>query len=120
LAFGWDTRMAGGVRRFHQTVRSDPPEMRDFLSNLVQGRPLPSTDAAAVRLWIGLSVYSTEEQARRKAREYPWLGRFLAVLAIPEQGPILYARTLPASCGHHTLWGEPAAIMRCVVRVVPV
>lgn len=105
------------VRRFYRIIGDESPSIADFLSDAARGRPTPS-DPALLRLRDGLSVYATLAQARRKARAYPMLGQFIAVLEIPETEAIRYERTLPGSRGHHTLWGEPKLLLACIVSVV--
>jgi hypothetical protein len=70
-------------------------------------------------MWEGISVNNTETQARNKGRDLPWLGRYIAVLEIPEGGAITYQRT-GRGRGHYTLWGEPGDLLRCVARVLAV
>src|SRR5205823_8387577 len=47
------------------------------------GAPLKFETARALRLWDGLSVYRTQEQAETRARMTPHLGQYIAELAIP-------------------------------------
>ena len=107
------------ARSFFRIVKTDPPTLRDFLSDRERGRPQPR-DSELRRLHDGLSVYATLAQARRKARAFPVLGRHVAELRIPPDAPIRYERTLLGSAGHHTIWGEPDELRRCVVSVDPV
>jgi hypothetical protein len=72
-----------------------------------------------MHLWEGLSVYRTLAQSRRKARGVPFLGQHVAILDVPDDGPIRYERTTRSS-GHFTLWGDAEAIAACIVAVVPV
>ncbi|MGH2367463.1 MAG: hypothetical protein ACRDI2_04630 [Chloroflexota bacterium] len=67
----------------------------------------------------GISVYATEAQARRKARGVGTLSDYITRLELPADSPAISGRTTESS-GHHTLWGNPATIMACVVAVVPV
>jgi hypothetical protein len=83
------------------------------------GIPAPNDDPETLRLWDGMSVWATETQARNKARAYPWLGRYIARLELPPAAPVRWERTL-GSRGHHTLWGQPAVVLACVVSVTPV
>ncbi len=46
------------------------------------------------------------------------LGRFVAELVLAEEGPIRAERTT-REAGHHTLWGDPDELLRCVSRVEP-
>lgn len=107
------------TRTFYRIVLDDPPSRTDFLSDQARGKRRP-TDSTKRDLYEGLSVYSTLAQAVRKALDFPLLGGYVAELQIPEQGPIRIARTLPGSRGHHTFWGTPEEIHRCVVAVTPV
>jgi hypothetical protein len=103
---------------FYRIVRSNPPTMLDFTSLFAQGVSVRTADAESLRLHSGISVSATEQQARNRAHDMPWLGRFIARLEIPAGSAIRYERTLRTR-GHHTLWGEPAELLRCVVAVIP-
>jgi hypothetical protein len=70
-------------------------------------------------VWDGLSVYSTLSQARRKQRMSPVLGAFIAVLRIPTDGSIRFARTLGGD-GHHSIWAKPADLRALVISYEPV
>ena len=69
--------------------------------------------------WDGLSVFATEDQARRQARALPRLGRFVAEIDIGD-GSFRVERTNPGNPGHHTLWGNAERVVQRVVRVTPV
>ena len=66
----------------------------------------------------GLSMYSTFNQARRKRRVSPALGRYVATVRVPLDGSIRIERTRGE--GHHTIWGDPETLLDLVVAVVPV
>jgi hypothetical protein len=102
---------------FFRVVQSDPPTLADFNSDEARGlsKPVP---AELARMWDGLSVMDSEERARRLARRFG-LGNFIAAVRVEEGGPIRYERTLHRR-GHHTLWGDPAAMLERVQSVVPV
>ncbi len=102
---------------FSRLVHSDPPGEQDFRSDEACGEPLPVGDAARDRRWQGVSVFSTEAQARKLGRLVPRLGRFIAEVAVPHEGDITFART-GRSRGHFTLWGHPGELVRRVTRVV--
>ena len=89
------------------------------MSDGAKGRPAPA-DPTRAALHDGISVFSTERQARHKALDYPFLGAYIALLEIEEGAPIRVERTLRGSPGHHTLWGDPAELVARVVSVVPV
>jgi hypothetical protein len=63
-------------------------------------------------LWSGISVYSTPEAVRRRARRYRWRG-YLARLEIRPSAAIRIAKTLGQH--HYTLWGDADALLGCVV-----
>jgi hypothetical protein len=110
----------GAPRRlFFRIVRTDPPDLADFLSNAALGRPPRRPTPEVLRLWDGISVYETEQQARVKALQFPQLGGYVARLAIPP-GLRVRAERTTSSEGHHTLWASAAILHSCVVDVVPV
>lgn len=102
-------------RIFYRTVKHNPPVREDFLSDKDMGKAMPRKPGY-VRLWEGLSVFETSEQARAKAIAFPAQGAFIAALAIPDDGRITYGRT-GGTAGHHTLWGDPDEMVRCVASV---
>ena len=108
------------MRVFYRVVRSNPPTLADFTANRALDRVLRDPNPERQRLWAGISVNATEAQARNREIDYPAMGRWIARLDIPDDVPIRAERTLPNSRGHHTLWGEPAHLLRCVSSVRPV
>jgi hypothetical protein len=110
----------GDVRTFYRIVATDPPTVTDLYSQKELGEPpRDPDDAEALRLWTGVSVYNTEQQARKKAVRLPFLGSFIAELRIPDDGSVRFERTT-GSTGHYTLWGDPAHMLLCVASVRPV
>ena len=105
-------------RRLYRIVRANPPTLDDFLSDDARGRGSPSEPPEIRRLRSGRSVFQTEAQARRRARAFPVLGRYIAVLEITADSPVQIERTLGP--GHHTAWGAPELVLAYVVAVVPV
>ncbi len=104
---------------FYRVVKTDPPTEQDMLSLVAQGRRPRRTDPKALRQAEGLSVYATPDGARATARRFwPRMGTLIAMLDVPEGGPIAYELT--GDDGHYTLWGEPAAILATVQQVIPV
>lgn len=73
----------------------------------------------ASRLWSGVSVYDRLDRARKLATRRPELGRFVAVMRIPDDGSTRVGRT-GSRAGHHTLWGEPRMLLACVIGIEPV
>ena len=106
-------------RTFYRLVKSDPPTPADFLSHYARGWEPRRKDPVTLDRWRGVSVYETEEQARAIAQKFPQLGRHIAMLEIPEGGPIRLQRTGREE-GHHTLWAEPVDLLARVVSVVSV
>ena len=106
------------ARRFYRNVRSDPPTVADFTSNEALGIPPRHPDPETLRLWDGLSAWATEAQARRNARRFPAIGRYIAAVRVEDHAPIRVERT--RGPGHHTLWGEPAELLARVASVAPV
>lgn len=111
--------MSPSSRTVYRITRTDPPSLADFTSAAALGRPAPRHPEQA-RLHDGLSVFSTERQARNKAKDLPGLGAYIAVVELEDGAPVRLERTLRGSPGHHTLWGDPGAIHRRVVAVVVV
>ena len=105
------------MRTFYR-ITANPPTLTDFTSAIARGRPSPR-DPEARRLFDGISVFATEGQARRKALDYPILGDHVARIELPDDSSVRIERTT-TSRGHHTIWGEPALLLSCVVSVVPV
>ncbi len=106
------------VRRvFFHMVATDPPTIDDFCSNQQKGRtPRQPLTTEQQELRSGISAYESWAQARRKAGAFPWLGDYIAELHIPPDSEIRTRRTTN-SCGHWTLWGDPAMLLACVVSV---
>ena len=71
-----------------------------------------------LHVWDGISVYRTATQERNKARDHPFLGRFIAELSIPDDAPIRVEKTYGR--GHHTVWGAADILLTLVVSVTPV
>jgi hypothetical protein len=108
-------------RTFYRIVHDAAIEQLDpddFTSDAARGEE-PPDDPELRRLHDGISVFATEAQAMNKARDYPFLGRYVARLEVPDDAPFRIERTL-RSRGHHTMWGDPVEIRRCAVAVVRV
>lgn len=82
--------------------------------------PPPSLSPEHLRQWEGISVFATESQARRQARRFPQLGRYIVECVIAADEVMEVRRTDPRSPGHLTIWADPMAVLRTVVRVVPI
>ena len=99
----------------YRIVKSDPPTLTDFTPNADRGRSQRNLTPEEMRLLTGLSLYATRPQARRTARTYPNLGRFIAEVTIPDDAPVRLERT--RGPGHHTVWGAPGYLLSCVTQV---
>jgi hypothetical protein len=104
--------------RLFRVVKNSPPTRYDMLSRKALGIDLKHPTAKALRLWDGVSMNRTREQAARLSRESPWLGQFIAELRVPLDGSIRYELDNGRG-GHCTIWGEPDVLRRLVVAVTP-
>lgn len=102
---------------FYRIVRTNPASEDDFLSDKARGLPPRNDEPLTLHVWDGISVYRTLAQAQGKARDYPFLGRFIAELNIDVDSPDIRIEKTYGR-GHHTLWGAPAVLLRAVVRVI--
>jgi len=94
----------------------DPPTLEDFHSHREKGIPLRRVTPEALRLWVGVSVYRTREQAIALASALPHLGRYIVCIRIPTDGSIVYELDNRKN-GHSTVWAEPETLLRLVVSV---
>jgi hypothetical protein len=107
------------VQILYRVVQTDPPTVRDFLSQKVLGIPLKHENPKVLRLWDGLSVYRTVDQARTRAKQTPRLGLYIAELAVlPDERSVVELDN--GRNGHCTIWGSPWLLRSFVVSVVPV
>jgi hypothetical protein len=106
------------IQTYYRIVHTDPPSISDFLSYAARGVAVP-TDPELRRLWHGVSVYDTLDRAMSRARKQPGLGMFIAELQIRWGRGIRVERTGHRR-GHHTIWGDAAALLDCVTRVATV
>ena len=76
--------------RLYRITRSNPPSIEDFSSKAQLQIPCPVPDPDIRRRWTGLSLFGTDEQARRAAKRFPMLGSFIAALDLPSApgGPV--------------------------------
>lgn len=104
---------------FYRIVETDPPTVRDFLSQKARGRPLRFRTARALRLWEGVSVYRSRDEAAALAGRSPQLGAFVAEIRVPNDGSFRYELD-SGPHGHCTIWGDAASLLALVVSVRPV
>ena len=91
--------------RLFRILPSAQPTEDDFKSKLHLGIPCPVSDPDVQQRWNGLSVFGSEEQARRVSRRLPMLGEYIAELNIPP-GAGMRAEPTPGP-GHYTIGGDP-------------
>lgn len=106
-------------RTFYRIVRSSPPSVIDFMSDEMRGLPPRNDDPETLRLWTGLSVYATRNQARKRPQGIRGWAGFLRDSKFRRLGTARSERTT-TSRGHHTLWGASPEFLECVVSVEPV
>jgi hypothetical protein len=115
-----DEPSAPSGQRRYRIVSTPEPTLADFMSHASRGLTLRNPTPELLDRWRGISVWETESQARLQAqvmaqRRRP-LGEFIAELAIDDT--LRCEQT--SQPGHYTLWGDPAVLLRRLVRVVPV
>ncbi len=108
------------VVTLYRIIRAERPVPRDFLSNRAKGKTPRDPTPEVLRLWDGLSMYDSYEQARHTARTFPRLGRFIAMVRLSMGGTVRYEQTGASERGHFTVWGDPAELLSLVVSVAAV
>jgi len=110
------------ARVFYRVIRGPRPAPEDFKSAKELGKP-PPVRPEQQTLWDGLSVYATEQQARKRARSLREIGHsigdYIAEVEVPDGGGFTVQRT-SSSPGHHTVWGPLRRLVDCVRRVTAV
>src|SRR5687767_4555839 len=71
--------------RLYRILQSESPTAEDFASKAQLGIPCPVDDPEVQHRWTGLSLFGSEEQARRVSRRLPMLGSYIAALDIPPE-----------------------------------
>ena len=66
------------TRTFYRIVKTNPPLASHFLSFQAEGKLPPNNDPDILRRWDGISVYDSEEGARRTVRRRPYIGAYIA------------------------------------------
>ena len=93
----------------YRIVRSCPPDLDDFRSYEVLGRPYSRRDFFK---GVGVSMRRTREQAISVARRY---GHGRAVATVDLRGaPVAWART--GGRGHVTVWAPPEVLLQAVLQ----
>jgi hypothetical protein len=102
--------------RFFRIVETDQPTLWDFLSSARRGRKLRRPNPELERLFAGISVFETIEQARLQAQKYPDLGSFIAEIEVPVDVEAVCERTTRTE-GHWTIWASPVLLLQRVISV---
>jgi len=104
-------------RRFYRVVSSANPTEADFRSPERQGRSLrPPITPELRRSFRSVSGWDTREGAQAAARDYPKLGRYIAILELPPRiAPVRFGAP-----GHWDIEAEPTELLGAVVAVVPI
>jgi hypothetical protein len=99
-------------RTFYRILKGRQPTIYDFLSHYAKGWEPRRRDPETLRKWRGISVYTTEEQARATGRRFPRIGRYIARLQIPDDVPLIVEE--PDETGHCDLYAEPGDLLAWV------
>ena len=103
--------------RFYRVVRSPTPTLTDFYSPERQGRKVSlAATSDLLRSFRSVSVWDTLDGAARVARDYPKLGRYVAVIELPANVTALRF----GAPGHWDIEAEPDELLKAVVEVVPI
>jgi hypothetical protein len=86
------------------------PAINDFLSFA----PLGDPDRGPTILSLGVSVYSTRQQAEQIRDEFR-RGQHVVAIELAANRGIHLART-GRTPGHHTIWGKPDRLLAAAVR----
>ena len=105
-------------RTFYRIIKEREASRADFVSLYELGRVPRTDDPAILRRWRGLSVFDSPDAARLMAARRPHLGRFLAVLVLPDSTEFLWERT-GVTPGHYTVWGSAEALFSLVISTEP-
>jgi hypothetical protein len=105
----------------YRVLQSERPARWDFLSHEARGlQPCGRLSGLAAIEWAGVSTFDTVLAARAAAEKHN-LGRFIALLDVPEDGSVAIAQTLRLPSRHHfTVWAEAAMLQARIVRIFPV
>jgi hypothetical protein len=105
-----------GYIALFRIVESNPPSDFALPSHQARGRTMRAVTARAQRLWSGLSVYRTEEEARAQVGRSPMLGGYIVELHVPTDGSARMELD-NGPHGHSTVWGDVVTIRSWIVAV---
>lgn len=101
----------------YRVIKSAQAMREDFLSDGARGKRVRDASTDALIRRQGFSAWLTEEHARAVATRFPSLGTHIAEVELPIGATLLPFRDTPS---HQTAFGDPAAFVQAVVRIVPV
>ena len=111
---------APDMRVLYRATRTNPPTVRDFLSNEARGRRIPPNATEEMcRRWDGLSMWNDRGRLRRVAQNTPGVGSFIAQLHIPT-GSGITVEPFTDDPNHFTVRGDAVALLGMVRSVAPV
>lgn len=102
---------------FYRLVATDPSTREDFVSYLELGVTPPGASARELHLAQGVSMFETEDQARRAAATLKKRYDFIAEVRMPDG---VRVERQGRRAGHHNVYASPDDLLRWVVRVVRV
>lgn len=105
------------TRSFFRLVETDPPTREQFLSYFDRGLTPPDAPPRQIDLHKGVSMFETEEQARKLALEVTKPYDYIAEVAVPHG---VRAERQGRRAGHHNVYAAPDDLLSWVVRVVRV
>ena len=104
-------------RRLFRIVHSPDAPWQDFVSDEAKCAPPRPEQRRDMRLYRGISMLSSLTAARRRVRDFPVLGSWIAELRFPEVDYLELRKTLGPS--HYTVIGLPRILASLVRRVHP-
>jgi hypothetical protein len=111
----WNTRL---FRIVKASSASEEATIDSLRSHYELGMiPRTATVRPAV-LNMALSMYRNQELARKAARQWPRIGRYIAELELVSGKGFNIADT--GHPGHVSVWGDPLELLERIVDIVPV
>jgi hypothetical protein len=111
---------AESSRVLYRLVQTDPPTIRDFLSNEELGRrPRRRLSGRDRERWRGVSHYDSVAAATVTGRASPWHGPYIAAVRIPAGGPVRVEQT-GRDPSHYPVWADAAVLLSWMMSVIPV
>lgn len=106
-----------GALSFFRLIETEAPTREQFLSYFELGLTPPDASPREIDQHKGVSMFKTEEQARKLAIEVATRYDYIAEIAVPEG---VRAERQGRRAGHHNVYAAPDDLLSWVVRVVRV